>query len=632
MHSKKRNMREIPNRYQRFLGIWRSPPANPAQTAERIPVGLERSRAPDEKRFYLILYRSICGFFAALFPVFGLVFEVALPGSYDPQWLRMAFAALSLAMLALTYASTTVRQHVQGFMLAYFVLVAAWAMFLLHENHGHIYYVFTAMVVLTVYPAFFYTLRAVIICAVSITSIALLAFLTIPDPLFDQVLFLSLIPALTVLITYTLAVRLRLQRKLADSELLLNTVFHGSADALLLADPADLRVRACNLRAVELFEATGAQVLLGILLTALMPGDISLQDLETPRSAGRTWSREVPLRTLANNALWGDLAIRRIASQGQGELLLVRISDITKRKRAEQALAASRQEMIHLSRQAGMAEVAAGVMHNVGNTLNSLNVGLTRIREDARSSWLIRLEQLAALLREHAGAMPRFLTEDERGRHIPRLLSMLVARLAEERRTLLSQAQDMGTHVARIKAVVRKQQQYIMNPDLAEPATLSSVVDDALQLCKVALTRAGIEVTRAHDSQVVVLVDRHLLVQVLAHLIDNARDALEAVPEPDRRLTVGIHAAGDRACVEISDNGVGFDPAMTQRLFVQGFSTKPGDDHGFGLHNSATLLQAMGGTLHAHSDGPGRGATFTVELPVSSATYQHERARQARSA
>ena len=69
----------------------------------------------------------------------------------------------------------------------------------------------------------------------------------------------------------------------------------------------------------------------------------------------------------------------------------------------------------------------------------------------------------------------------------------------------------------------------------------------------------------------------------------------------------------------MSDSGVGIAPENLTRIFAHGFTTKK-DGHGFGLHSGALAAREMGGALLAHSDGPGHGATFTLELPVQSKT------------
>jgi signal transduction histidine kinase len=75
--------------------------------------------------------------------------------------------------------------------------------------------------------------------------------------------------------------------------------------------------------------------------------------------------------------------------------------------------------------------------------------------------------------------------------------------------------------------------------------------------------------------------------------------------------------SADSKCVRISvsDNGVGIPPKNLMCIFNHGFTTKK-DGHGFGLHSGANAIKEMGGGLFVHSDGPGCGATFIVELPL----------------
>jgi signal transduction histidine kinase len=68
-------------------------------------------------------------------------------------------------------------------------------------------------------------------------------------------------------------------------------------------------------------------------------------------------------------------------------------------------------------------------------------------------------------------------------------------------------------------------------------------------------------------------------------------------------------------CVRVADNGEGIAPENLTRIFAHGFTTRK-EGHGFGLHSCANAAGEMGGKLTAHSDGPGTGATFTLELPI----------------
>ena len=85
-------------------------------------------------------------------------------------------------------------------------------------------------------------------------------------------------------------------------------------------------------------------------------------------------------------------------------------------------------------------------------------------------------------------------------------------------------------------------------------------------------------------------------------------------------MTVGVHLNGDhRLRITVRDNGAGIAPENLTRIFAHGFTTRK-DGHGFGLHSGALAAREMGGDLQAFSQGPGKGATFTLELPARTRT------------
>ncbi len=110
------------------------------------------------------------------------------------------------------------------------------------------------------------------------------------------------------------------------------------------------------------------------------------------------------------------------------------------------------------------------------------------------------------------------------------------------------------------------------------------------------------------------LPDRPL--QILVNLLKNAKESLAASPKLDRRLTFGASRYGDRLILTVRDNGVGIAPENLTRIFSHGFTTKP-KGHGFGLHSCANAAKEMGGSLTVESDGVGKGATFTLNLPYA---------------
>jgi signal transduction histidine kinase len=115
-----------------------------------------------------------------------------------------------------------------------------------------------------------------------------------------------------------------------------------------------------------------------------------------------------------------------------------------------------------------------------------------------------------------------------------------------------------------------------------------------------------------------VTADKHKVLQILVNLVHNAKYALDESGRTDKRLAVGIGMNGNnRLKVTVSDNGIGIPRENLTRIFSHGFSTRKGG-HGFGLHSGANAAKEMGGQLSVHSEGPGKGATFTLELPLGS--------------
>jgi len=104
------------------------------------------------------------------------------------------------------------------------------------------------------------------------------------------------------------------------------------------------------------------------------------------------------------------------------------------------------------------------------------------------------------------------------------------------------------------------------------------------------------------------------------NLIRNAKHACDDSGSSDKRVTVRALLNGsDRAQVSVSDNGIGIPPENLIRIFEHGFTTRK-SGHGFGLHSSALAASEMGSALRVQSAGPGHGATFTIEFPLSPKT------------
>jgi signal transduction histidine kinase len=285
------------------------------------------------------------------------------------------------------------------------------------------------------------------------------------------------------------------------------------------------------------------------------------------------------------------------------------------------------QEVLHrrvvaLSRQAGMAEVATGVLHNVGNVLNSLNVSATIVRDSVRDLRLASLEKLAAVLEEHRDDLGHFVQNDPKGKLVPELLKQLIIRLRSEQKKTLDELGLLEKHLEHVKNIVAMQQSYAKVSGILEPAAAVDLVEDALQMNAEELGCQEVNIERAFENVPRVVVDRHKVLQILVNLLRNAKHALIHSGNDQRRLKVSVKSGSSgRISILVSDNGIGIARENLGKIFSHGFTTKK-DGHGFGLHSAALAAREMGGTLHAHSDGPGCGAEFNLELPIEKAAHE----------
>jgi signal transduction histidine kinase len=274
-------------------------------------------------------------------------------------------------------------------------------------------------------------------------------------------------------------------------------------------------------------------------------------------------------------------------------------------------------QLMDASRRAGMAEVATAVLHNVGNVLNSVNVSAGVVIEAVQQSRVAALGRIAELIRAHDADWAHFVIEDEKGRKLPAYICSLAEAGSEERRAILDELTSLQRNIDHIKTVVARQQAQVKAAiGVVEAVSVAEIVDDAIRLASGGHGRHRIVIERDYHPLPPVRLDRHKLFETLMNLLGNARVALEDRPG-ERKILVRIHAGeNERFSITVEDTGCGIPAENLSRIFTFGFTTRPGG-HGFGLHASALAAAEMGGSLTAASDGVGRGARFTLDLPTT---------------
>ncbi|HZS57000.1 MAG TPA: two-component regulator propeller domain-containing protein [Bryobacteraceae bacterium] len=300
--------------------------------------------------------------------------------------------------------------------------------------------------------------------------------------------------------------------------------------------------------------------------------------------------------------------------------------EVQAKERARAELAQAQQHLMELSRRSGMAEVATGVLHNVGNVLNSVNVGASVISDKLRKTRLDNLAAAVKLVEEHAQDFPEFVQSDPKGQRLLPYLLKLASHLQSERGQVLTEVEALITHVDHIKKIVSTQQDYAKTSALLEVVLLPELVDDAFRMVDASFHRHHVRFQAEYDDVPSVWATRHKILDILVNLLSNAKQSVIEQNGPQRLVRVSVVRQGnDHVRVVVRDTGVGLPKENLTRIFAHGFTTKP-DGHGFGLHSGALAAQQMGGSLWAESEGVGYGATFTLELPVVTAKAEPQNA------
>src|SRR5690606_4245895 len=211
--------------------------------------------------------------------------------------------------------------------------------------------------------------------------------------------------------------------------------------------------------------------------------------------------------------------------------------------------------------------------------------------------------------------LPGFMARDPRAAKIPDYLAALAAQLAGEREAMLKELEELRGHLDHIKETVTMQQTYARRCGVVEEVAVVDLVEDALRMNSGALTRHRVAVQRDFLDTPRITTDKHKVLQILVNLLRNAKHACDESSAPEKLVRIRIEQVLDEVWISVIDNGVGIDPEVMPRLFTHGFTTRK-SGHGFGLHGAALAATELGGSLTAHSEGVGRGATFRLCLPL----------------
>jgi sensor domain CHASE-containing protein len=268
------------------------------------------------------------------------------------------------------------------------------------------------------------------------------------------------------------------------------------------------------------------------------------------------------------------------------------------------------QQLTSASHQAGMSEVATGVLHNVGNLLNGVTVSSALMRDRLAE---LPTKELRALAQRLAQDSAELQLTGNQAVAMRRLLELVAERQENSSRAALEECQHLSNRIGDVAGLVAAQQALARSGGFDEELDVDELLDVAL---RVALPpQHGLELRRGERRGQQLHGNRHKLLQILVNLIKNAAESYVGQPAGPAWIALDCQRSGAGLSISVSDGGQGIAPEQLTSIFQHGFTTKA-KGHGFGLHSAAAAALEMGGELCVESAGRGLGARFVLRMPL----------------
>jgi PAS domain S-box-containing protein len=408
------------------------------------------------------------------------------------------------------------------------------------------------------------------------------------------------------------------ERKKAEEQLhLFRNLIERSNDCIFAVEPKWGRFLDVNNRACDSLGYTRKELLNMMTIKDIevsMPDDSYWQKQIEQLKEKKDIVKEDKYKRKDGSTFFVETSLKLVSQEKQDYIIAI-ARDITERKRAEAKLKTAQEKLLETAREVGMAEVATGVLHNVGNVLNSVSVTAESIQKRVRNSKISYLSDVVGLLEEHVNELGTFMSNEERGKKIPAFLANLSSELVDEQQRCLEALEALTKHVQHVGDIIQLQQSHSKTKGIIEPTSIEELVQDTLKINAEMITRNKVEVKREIADLPTILLDRHKLLQILTNLVSNAIYALSQSNLDSKILKIQVkESKSGYIRIDVCDNGIGIPKENLTRIFEHGFTTKK-TGHGFGLHSTALSVNELNGSIKVHSDGLGKGAVFTVELP-----------------
>ena len=305
----------------------------------------------------------------------------------------------------------------------------------------------------------------------------------------------------------------------------------------------------------------------------------------------------------------------RLSGTARGGVTVFR--DVTERVRAEEALAQAFAQ--------GRLEVMDTILHNIGNAITSVAIGIGTLKEELANNPLIeRLSALSETVKAHAEDWGDYVQHDPQGQQVRPFLLALAADFIEQNRELSRTVERVNGQTNHIVDIVRAQRGFASKAMTSKDVNLRQAISGALKIVQDSFASRGIQTqVNCGDAPAEIRIQESQFNQMLVNLLKNAMEAIDELKKSGGlkgppRIEIRACIQQDFLVLEVQDNGIGIEQKNLKTIFGAGYTTKR-EGSGLGLHSAANFVAGSGGKIQPLSDGYGTGTTMRVTLRLNSA-------------
>ena len=272
----------------------------------------------------------------------------------------------------------------------------------------------------------------------------------------------------------------------------------------------------------------------------------------------------------------------------------------------------------------GRLEIVDTILHNIGNAINSITIGIETVHQNLMEDHLTRrLCALADAIKARRDDWDDYLKNDAQGQKVMPFILALAEDFSKRNAAwakTVDRVRDRAKHIADIV----RTQKALGNPSVdRKDIDLRDALEDAVRVLQDSIVkrRIGIEID-CKNAPKEIRVQESQFHQMMVNLIKNSVEAIDeritsGGLEEKPRIWIRGYIEESFLGIEVRDNGIGIDDEVLKKLFAAGYTTKKSGT-GLGLHSAANFVIGAGGQIYPLSDGAGKGTTMHVKLPLVS--------------